>query len=138
MPNSIPRAIAGAAAGVLVSLVGCIGDISFPEDCSANISVELAAVPTFGWTPACAVQVLRVDRTRDGVTVWRVVNVNEGGVGRDITPPVRYGVTPSGTIVNIPVEPLVSGEEYLVWIGSGGSQFASGTAAGSTTFTHSP
>jgi len=132
------RVVAGVATGVIASLGGCIGDISFPEACSADVSVELGPVPTFTWTPGCAVEVLRVDRAGDGATVWRVVNVNEGGVGHDITPPVQYGVTPPGTIINVSAEALVPGQEYLVWIGSGGSQFASGTSAGSTTFAHSP
>ncbi len=84
--------------------IACTGDIA-----SVEVTVTTGASVRFDWEPACAVAQLLVEQ--NDRPAWVISSKIELGVNR-ITPPVTYGVTPSGLEEIIPPETLVAGDSY--------------------------
>jgi hypothetical protein len=90
-----------------------------PGDCPGNVSVTVTSgtAPTFSWTPACLAnkfQVVKYVETEVGLgwtTVWSL-----GFEGTGISPPIVYGVVPSGVEVGTPAQPLLPGNRYRAMV----------------------
>ncbi len=104
-------------------LLAC-SDSTGPEDLAActvdtgtvEVSVTAGTVPTFSWSPNCAVGMILVEQGASDVwgaatddTLW-----DDPESANLVNPPVAYGSSPSGTTTLEGPLPLTSGTEYEV------------------------
>ncbi|MFN8571302.1 MAG: hypothetical protein U0132_04540 [Gemmatimonadaceae bacterium] len=82
--------------------------------CSSQVQLTVGKrlPPTFAWTPACGATYLEVTSPDRGTVYWIV----KADTGR-FPPPVRYGVTPPGMVLDFGPMPLTNGQMYLVRLG---------------------
>src|SRR5262245_24501761 len=96
---------------ISVGLSACSGksptDPSQLTACSGNVNISVSSgtTPTFTWTPECKVFAVLVEEGAGDV--WYVHQQSEG-----IPPGVRYGVTPSGSVLVEPPATLRVGTTY--------------------------
>jgi hypothetical protein len=120
----IPQAL--LCVTVAIALAACSDDPITPADpCTDNtgsvtVTVTSAAgVPVFDWSPSCAVAFVLVEE--DASDIWFVgtddSNWDDPAQVNLFTPPITYGVAPSGTADEYGPDPLVTGVEYdfILW-----------------------
>jgi len=121
---------------LLLSVAGCRSQpLDSPKPCSGQLSVTASSgtKPSISWAPACAVNRLEVFQ----------VGVPAGAVGGGwtissptgyFTPPVSYGVAPSGAVADRPADALQVGKTYEVNVFLAGGEVII-LASGVATFT---
>ena len=85
------------------------------ETSSVEVSVEVGSSVVFDWTPACGVHFLIVEEgASDRWLIWSGDNPppSTPDQGNIITPPVTYGIVPSGVVVDVAPIDLVPGTAY--------------------------
>ena len=104
---------------------------SVPECTGAvTITVSSGTSPTFNWIPTCHLFFVLVELGADDY--WLVITDSTNA----ITPPVQYGVLPTGARQRATATPLQTGQTYDVnlarWTGPGAED---GTLIGNQNFT---
>src|SRR5262245_1849073 len=79
-----------------------------PEVTSISVTVSAGLTPRIDWSPRCRVALLLIEEGAHDV--WSLRGDEDQN---DVSPPVRYGVTPPGLIGGI-LEPLLAGHTYEV------------------------
>ncbi len=99
-------------------VVGCSGEVS--------LTVPLGVVPTFTWSPECAIFALTVTPVIGQQELWTIISSNNSN---SIDPPVTYGVEPDGAVETGPAALLEEEVEYRVTliVLSGGFEEVAGT-----------
>lgn len=114
---------AGLAALAMVAVGGCSDDeavapevLCTDEITSVDVTVSGGTNPTVSWSPACDVAMFLVEG--EGGDVWLVStdddNWDDPARSNRISPPVRYGVVPSGVDELWGPEALEAGSPYQV------------------------
>jgi hypothetical protein len=122
------RTLLGALALFLVT-TSCGDDLgSGVAGCSdqVELSVGLGVVPTFTWSPECAIFALTVTPEMGQQNLWTIFSSNNSN---SIDAPITYGVVPDGAVENGPATLLEAGVIHRVTVSalSGGVQEVAGT-----------
>lgn len=118
MPERLVRRLrVGAAMLVLMGTVSCGGDSTGPDQCSANVTLQINAFPDrgprFEWVPSCLISELVVFEEGTGQEMWSVFS-SGGSEPNTIRSGVVYGTVPDDADESAPAQPLVPGTTYRV------------------------
>lgn len=115
-----------AGLGVLLLLSGCSdstgpGDACLAETTHVDLTVTAGASPVFGWSPACPVAILGVEKADGtGSDMWFASTPEASWTlpdsGNLLRPSITYGQAPAGSSTTRGPEPLVSGASYNVFL----------------------
>ena len=104
---------------VFAALIGCDDEPTAPRAlpaCSTPVTPTVSAglTPTFDWSPACRVSLLRVREADTDAPVWSVFA--DPPDGRGIAPAVTYGSAPAGAFQpnREPAPALATGTSYVL------------------------
>lgn len=100
-----------------IILCGCEDPIG-PGNCPNHVDVmaQIGEQPIFTWSPSCEADVIIVyyhSVSNSGLDVLEPVWSLDGNE-KGISPPISYGVCPSGVIESIPEIQLIEGGKYTI------------------------
>lgn len=102
--------------------IGLADDPCLDGTTAVEAAIGVGGSVTFDWSPACGVALLLVEPVGSGSDQWGLMTPEDTwgtpGEGNAITPPVTYGVVPSGTATaTMEPETLVAGQAYelILW-----------------------
>ena len=78
---------------------------------TVTVAVGAGTTPSISWTPRCRAGELIVDPNSDFVDYWVLRST---AASNDLSPPVSYGASPSGTVTLVSPVPLQAGSTYRV------------------------
>ena len=121
----VARPLAVAISITAAAMVGaCGGDPTSPDVCpeSTVLNVTPGLEPTFSWS-GCRASVLYVQQlTPPNHNAW---GVGSGYDKNAFESPVQYGHVPAGGAQElVPLEPLVAGRRYMVYIANRGGMIS--------------
>jgi len=104
------------------TLVACTEPTKHPDGCRGTVDVVVgqpsAGPPVFGWSPACGVSILTVERVPAAggasVIVWQLTAPEQAQIG----PSVLYGRIPRGASESRSAQALLTGVTYRVTVSS--------------------
>ncbi len=96
--------------------------------CTSVVFADITAgtTPTITWTPSCRVAFISIANANNGDVQWAV------GLPAGFSPPVKYGVAPTGATTSTGPITLVTGTAYTLTLFT---NFSAGGAVGGGTFT---
>lgn len=117
LDGAVRRLRLGATLLVTVGALSCGGDSTGPNQCSANVTLQINAFPDqgprFEWVPACLISELVVFEEGTGQEMWSVFSTG-GSEPNTIRSGVVYGTLPDDADETAPAQALVPGTTYRV------------------------